>query len=81
MNLDEIARFIWFWNDKFFVEAESGNYIWSDPSYPNGNNTIRPYKGTCKDYCESSGVEFGRDKGSHRIAEYCGPYVRFVEDQ
>lgn len=77
IDLDTVASFTWCWADEFFLETEHGNYIWSDPDY-NGDNTIRPYGGDYKYYCKESNIPFGRDKGTHRIRDYCGDQVKFV---
>lgn len=76
MNFDTIADFTWFWNDEFFLETDEGNYIWSSPEY-NGDNTIRRYNGSLSDYISNeAGCSFGRDKGRHRIRDYCGDSVK-----
>ena len=53
--------------------------MWSDPAY-GGNNTIRPYRGSIKDYCKELGVACGRDKGRHIIEEYCGDKVVIINE-
>lgn len=78
INLDTIAEFTWFWNHHFFLETKEGNFIWSDPDYPGGNNTIRSYNGTLQDYCKESNIPYGRSKGKHSIRGYCGEGVRFI---
>jgi hypothetical protein len=78
IDLDTIASFTWFWGDKFFLETEHGNYIWSNPDYPGGDNTIRSYGANYKYYCKETGVLFARDKGKHRIRDYCGDQVQFI---
>ena len=78
INLDTVAEFTWFWNHDFFLETNEGNFIGSDPGYPGGDNTIRHYYGTIRDFCRDSHVSFGRDKGTHTIRSYCGENVVFV---
>lgn len=78
LNLDSIAEFTWFWGHKFFLESVDGNYIWSDPEYPGGDNTIRPYSGTLDDYLKETGIPYGRDKGTHTIRGYCGDEVKIL---
>lgn len=79
MNLDTIAYFTWLLNDEFFLETIEGNYVWSSPEYPGGNNTIRHYNGSLGDYMiNESCCEFGSHKGEHRIRDYCGDSVKFV---
>lgn len=73
--LSESASFTWGFGDKFFVEAPSGNYVWSDPDY-DGDNTIRPFAGTYEQWRLSEGIPFGRDKGYHVVGHYCGPDVK-----
>lgn len=77
LTLDSVGTFTWGWNDKFHIETDSGNYEWSDPSY-NGDNTIKPTVPYLK-WCELRNIPFGRDKGTHRIRDYCGDKVVIVE--
>lgn len=72
--LNTIGEFTWFWNDKFFVETEFGNFIWSDPDY-NGNNTFTFTKMNIKRFCKNQKVPFGRSKGKHIIKVYCGENI------
>jgi hypothetical protein len=70
-----IGEFTWDFGQKFFIETAEGNFIYSDPDY-NGDNTIRPYKGTLKEFFKGS---YGRDKGKHFIEAYCGSEFTYVE--
>lgn len=79
LTLDTIAHFTWGWSHRFFLETDNGNYIWSDPDYPFGNNTITPFKGTYKDWLNQEGISFARDKGKHIIRNYCGENVQIIE--
>lgn len=80
MNLDTVANFIWFWSHEFFLETDDGNFIWSDPDYPGGDNTIKPFDGSLKDFCNAGGPGYGRVKGRHTIRAYCGDQVKFIEE-
>lgn len=71
-----VGDFTWDFGMNFFVETEHGNYIWSDPDY-RGDNTLKKYDGTHKDYF---GRLWGRGKGQHIIADYCGDDVIVIED-
>lgn len=73
LNLE--GRFTWMWTDKFFIETQAGNFIWSDPGY-NGDNTLTKTNLTYKQYCREAGAPgFGRCKGNHIINVYCGDQV------
>jgi hypothetical protein len=72
--LDREGDFTWDFGQNFFIETSIGNFIWSDPDY-NGDNTIKPFKGTIQEYFEPS---YGRDKGKHIIRNYCGDDVKIV---
>jgi len=79
ITLDTVAAFLWCWNHIFFLETEEeGNFLWSDPDYSDGDNTIRPYGGTLKDYFFEAGIPCVRDKGRHCIVDYCGKDVKFI---
>lgn len=79
INLDTVCDFTWMWNDRFHLEAEDGKaFIWSDPDY-GGDNTIRPHRMTQQDYAKTKPQPWGRDKGKHRIRDYCGEDVRILE--
>ena len=76
INLDSVGEFTWGFGSKFLIQVGSDYYTWSDPEY-NGTNEIRPFNGspqnfTSKGFC-------GRDKGIHRIRDYCGEMVTFVD--
>jgi hypothetical protein len=75
LDLDMYAEFTWDFGQKFFLETEVGNYIWSDPDY-NGDNTIRPYDGTLSKWLGPQ--EYGRSKGTYRIGDYCGNEVKII---
>lgn len=76
LTLDDVAHFSWGWNHQFFLETAKGNYIWSDPDYSGGNNTIIKFDGTHNDWLRQIGVNFSRDKGRHTIRGYCGEEVK-----
>jgi len=68
--LDLIGKFTWLWDHDFFIVTKEGNFIYSDPEYQDGDNTIRPTKFTLKQYLGIKGLEYGRDKGIHRIGDF-----------
>lgn len=79
LTTDHIASFTWGFNHEFFLETDIGNFVWSDPDYQ-GDNTIRP---TDMDYGTWVGADrglFGRDKGKHRIGDYCGEDVKILDE-
>ena len=76
LTLDTVAEFTWDFGQEFFLETVQGNFIWSDPDY-NGDNTIRPYAGSYRDWCFGRNA-FGRAKGSHTIRGYCGENVKIL---
>lgn len=83
MTKDEILQldgnFTWMFGNEFFIETEKGNFIWSDPDYEGGTNTVTPTTMDYTEYVKASNVPFGRDKGVHNIERYCGPDIIIVE--
>jgi hypothetical protein len=78
LTLDDVVDFTWMFGNTFFLEAgKKGNYLWLDPDY-GGDNIIVKTEMTYKEYCEKIGPEFGRDKGSHIIRDYCGDEVKIL---
>lgn len=77
INLNTIATFFWAYNHRFFLETPYGNFIWSDPDYPGGNNTIIEFDGSYREWLDCEHLENARWKGQHRIVDYCGPGVIF----
>jgi len=81
LNLDSECEFTWMWGRDFHLQAEDGRaYLWSSPDY-GGDNTIRPHHRTISDYgrlYQHNPTAWGRDKGQHRIRDYCGNGVIFV---
>lgn len=75
LTLDDEAEFTWMFGHEFFLETSKGNFVWSDPEY-SGDNTIRSFSGTYKDFQKQLGVGLGRYKGKHIIREYCGSDVK-----
>ena len=69
------GNFIWMWGQEYFIETNCGNFVWSSPEY-RGDNTLRKYSGTYKQYLEESNSDYGRGKGIHYIADYCGENVK-----
>lgn len=72
LTLDTVAHFTWDFGMNFFLETEEcGNFIWSDPDYLGTNTIVR----TNLTYKQWIGKSFGRDKGKHKIEDYCGKDV------
>lgn len=78
LTLDDYGSFTWNFANKFFIETKKGNFIWSCPEYPEGNNTITPFKGTYKEWAKVECYGMGRDKGTHKIRNYCGEGVEIL---
>ena len=74
LTLDDIGEFTWSFNRQFFIETSKGNFVWNDPDY-DGDNTIKPFNGDYKKWCDPINIPFGRDKGTHTIRGYCGDQV------
>lgn len=80
--LNEYADFTWNFGNKFFVQTKRfGNFIWSDPAYPGGDNTIVPFDGGYAAWLKVESIPFGRSKGTHRIGDYCGNDVSYYDPQ
>lgn len=76
LSLDDIGIFTYCWGWDFHIETVYGNFHWKDPDY-NGDNTItpcEPYPEFVKRILGKNG--YGRDKGKHRIRDYCGEEVK-----
>lgn len=71
-----IGDFTWDFGRQFFIETNKGNFVWSDPDY-NGDNKLTPYDGSYKDWIKSP--RYGRDKGKHRIGDYCENFIYDVD--
>lgn len=78
IDLDTSGSFTWNYGNEFLIETADGNYIWSDPSYHGGTNTIRKYSGDYKEWCADNNIPFGRCKGTHIVRNYCGDKVTFI---
>jgi hypothetical protein len=78
MDLDSACSFTWNYGNEFFLESSEGNYTWSSPDYHGGTNEIKKFNGTYKEWCEQNNIPFGRDKGHHKIRDYCGDKVIFI---
>lgn len=76
--LEEVGHFTWGFASEFFIETAQGNFVWSDPDYPSGDNTLKRFSGTYEDWLEESCISCGRSKGRHVIGEYCGPDVKII---
>ena len=81
LTLDTVGQFGFSFYHKFFIETAIGNFVWSDPDYPGGDNTIIPFDGNLKDFCKQEGIPYVRDKGTHIIGEYCGKNVIIKEKE
>lgn len=66
------GHFFWSFGHEFFIETSVGNFVWSDPDYPNGDNSIKPFAGSYREWIDLIGVDFARDKGNHSILYYVG---------
>jgi hypothetical protein len=76
--LETVGSFTWSFHDKFLVEIPNvGNFVWSDPDY-RGDNSFKRYDGNYKQWCKEEGIPFGRDKGKHKIRNYCGSEIKIV---
>ena len=64
------GEFTWSFHDVFHIKTSTGCFEWSDPEY-GGNNTIIPTE-NLSSWCKRQEIPFGRDKGIHKIKDYCG---------
>ena len=78
LTLDDAADFTWDFGCRFLLETKFGNYVWYDPDYEGGDNTIHPWYGNPLDFTERGFS--GRWKGNHIIREFCGPNALIVTD-
>jgi len=76
--LDLVGEFSWSFGETFFIETSAGNWVWSDPDYQ-GDNTLTRWNGTHEQWCKAVGIPWSRDKGKHRIRDYCGDAVHLVD--
>lgn len=77
--LELVGDFTWLWDHQFFIETPNGNFVWSDPGYPHGDNTIRKSDKTYNQYLAYCGISHGRSKGLHKIKDYCGTEIILVD--
>ena len=73
---DSLAEFLWTHGSEWLLIVEDESYIWSDPEY-GGDGTIRPMNQ--EDVERFNRAEEGcalRDKGVHRVGNYCGESVK-----
>lgn len=76
LTINDWAHFTWSYGYAFFLETkDKGNWIWNDPDYPGGNGTIVRFHGGYEQWIKEIGIPYGRDKGFHRIGDYCGKDV------
>lgn len=78
LTLDTIGDFTWSYHYRFHISTANGNYEWSCPDYPGGDNTIRPAK-PYRAWLSDQNLPYGREKGKHTIREYCGDDVIILE--
>jgi len=64
------GKFTWNFDQTFFIETKIGTFLWYDPDY-DGDNIIERYR-------ESRAGIWGRDKGIHKIRDYCGEDIILV---
>ena len=76
--LNLMGEFTWFWDCTFFISTKRGNFVWSDPDYPGGDNTIRPFAGSIFVFQKEHRLDYGRDKGYHQIYRKCGDQIIFI---
>lgn len=74
LNLE--GHFSWNFGNKFFIETEMGNFVWSDPDYFGGDNSIKFFDGNLDDFCKQEHIGYTRDKGIHTIKKYCGSKIK-----
>jgi hypothetical protein len=60
------GNFLWAWCETWFIEAKDGNYVWSDPDYPDGTNVAAKYDGNLEQFLKERKIDFVRDKG-HQV--------------
>ena len=77
---DDIAEFSFNFCGEFFLETNKGNFTWQSPDYPGGDNVIRRFNGSLKDYLKKRGLPYVRDKGKHFIRDYCGDATIIVSE-
>ncbi len=76
--LDLTGNFVWSFGKEFHIATDKGNYEWSCPDYPGGDDTLKPC-GSYGEWLDKIGIEFGRCKGRHVIKDYCGESVVLIE--
>lgn len=76
--LNTEGNFTWFWGKDWFIETDLGNFHWSDPSFPGGTDTIKPFSGGIGDFCEYIGHGYGRGKGTRTIRTGCGNQFELI---
>lgn len=67
-----IGHFYFSFGKEFFIETNNGNFVWNNPDYGDGDNTVKPFKGTLKQWIKSCNIPYCRDKGSKLIGNYIG---------
>jgi hypothetical protein len=77
INLNSVCEFRYGFGMYFILKNcdDDKYYLWLDPEY-SGDNTIKPYVGNPKNHV-SKGFG-GRNKGIHKVIDYCGKDVKFI---
>lgn len=78
--LDLEGHFYWGYRDEYFIETKKDNFVWSCPSQF-GNNTIKRYNGSLKQWCRENEVPVTRNKGIHIIRHLTGDDVSILENK
>ena len=82
LTIDDVkdlrGKFTWNFSQQFYITTPLGNFTWNDPRYE-GDNTLRATKKTYHEWIDPNNEgDFGRDKGEHRIGDYCGEDFRYI---
>lgn len=79
ITLEEVlelnSKVTWNFANEYFFETREGNFIWSCPEYPGGDNTLRKVDRSYDDWISDKGRNrstIGRSKGIQFIGRYLG---------
>jgi hypothetical protein len=78
LNLEDRANFTYLFNHLYFMKTTKGNFLFSHPEYPNGDNTIKPTDKSYNQILKDLGVPYGRSSGDHKISTFCGTSVKIL---
>jgi hypothetical protein len=72
--LGTMGHFTWSQGKEWLVETDLGNFIWSDPNYGDGDDTLTFFEGGHDEFYALAGVqpEVCKDKGDNLILNKCG---------